>query len=609
MNRYLAFEGGGTRTTAALFGLNGERLAEAEGGPSNPTSQGPEFAAAVLYGLGRQLLGEAAGSVSAVGAGLAGAARLSVRDQTADAVARAFPGSHVRVGGDLYPLLWANAGPRPAILVVAGTGSSVLVQTGAGSRFILGGWGPVFGDQGSAYGLATAGLQAMAEAIDGAGPPTALIEELPKAVGVSTPRDLCQWAAGASRAEIAALAPVVVAQAEANDGTAVACLHVQAWRLVSLVAMGRDRGRLPQEVPVFLHGGLFHNLPAYTQFFTGILGAQWPGCAVQHTSICGPDAVLESLRTEPAPAWMSVREPTRTDSSSVQLSPTEALAPAVPIDRLEPKAIAETMHEADRRAVDAVTPALPVVAEVMERAGEAIREGGRIIYMGAGTSGRLGVLDASECPPTFGVPPGRVVALMAGGERAVRESIEGSEDEEEQAVRDLDAVRPGAADMVIGIAASGTTPYVRAGLGRARACGASTALVCCNPAVREGADHIIAACTGPEVVAGSTRLKAGTATKLILNMISTGAMTRAGYVFEGRMVRMRPVNAKLRRRAVLIVRELAERPEAEAERLLNEAGNDIAVAVLMARKQIDAATARRRLEAHGYSLREALEET
>ncbi len=609
MNRYLAFEGGGTRTSAALFGPDGERLAEAEGGPSNPTSQGPDFAAAVLHGLGRQLLRDGAASVPAVGAGLAGATSASVRDQTADALARAFPKSHVRVCGDLHPLLWANAGPHPAILVVAGTGSSVLVQTGASHQFLLGGWGPVLGDQGSAYGLATAALRAMAEAVDGAGPATALIEELPKAAGGSTPRDLCQWAAAASRAEIAALAPVVVAQAEANDGTAVGCLHVQAWSLVNLVVIGRDRGHLPHGAPVFLHGGLFHNLPAYTEFFTGILGAQWSGCAVRHTSIRGPEAVLESLRAEPAPAWTSVREPKETEGASVQPSPTEALAPTIPIDRLEPRAIAETMHEADRRAVEAVSPVLPVIAEVMERAGEAIREGGRIIYMGAGTSGRLGVLDASECPPTFGVAPERVVALMAGGERALRDSIEGSEDEEEQGVRDLDTLEPNAADMVIGIAASGTTPYVHAGLRRAKECGARTALVCCNPAVREGADHIIAACTGPEVVAGSTRLKAGTATKLILNMISTGAMTRAGYVFEGRMVRMRPVNAKLRRRAVLIVRELADCPEAEAERLLQEAGNDIAAALLMALRRVDAPTARKRLEAHGYSLREALEES
>ncbi len=290
------------------------------------------------------------------------------------------------------------------------------------------------------------------------------------------------------------------------------------------------------------------------------------------------------------------------------LPPTERHADrATPIDALDVLGMVQAMHAADLEAAVAVGARAERIAAVVEAAAQALLHGGRLIYCGAGTSGRLGVLDASECPPTFGVSEDTVVGLIAGGEQALRHSIEGAEDDEALGAADMARLTPSAHDLVVGIAASGTTPYVLAALKEARRHGAATALVCCNPDAPLVADTMIALDTGPEVLAGSTRLKAGTATKMVLNMISTAAMARAGLVFEGCMVGMRPANAKLKRRAARIIAALCESGESEGAGLLAKAGNDIRVAVLMGRLGLDAERAKAALEEAGGVLRDALE--
>jgi N-acetylmuramic acid 6-phosphate etherase len=219
------------------------------------------------------------------------------------------------------------------------------------------------------------------------------------------------------------------------------------------------------------------------------------------------------------------------------------------------------------------------------------------------------VLDASECPPTFGVSEDRVIGLIAGGDKALRHSIEGAEDDAGAGARDLDAITPrvGKNDIVIGITASGTTPYALGAIDRGKALGAKTALVCCNPVPLDRADIVIALDTGPEVLPGSTRLKAGTATKMVLNQISTGAMAKAGYVFEGRMVGVQPSNKKLRQRCIRIIAELTKEDAVRAEQRLDETGGSIRLAVLMARRGLPLAEATRRLDACQGVLRDALE--
>jgi N-acetylmuramic acid 6-phosphate etherase len=242
-----------------------------------------------------------------------------------------------------------------------------------------------------------------------------------------------------------------------------------------------------------------------------------------------------------------------------RLPPTERLHPtAQGLERLPTARLVAALHRGDAEASRAVGRALPALARLADAAARALGSGGRLVYLGAGTSGRLAALDAAECPPTFGVPPSRVVALVAGGARALRRSVEGAEDDAPAGAAAVLRARVGPGDLAVGVTASGTTRFVLSGLAEARRRGAATALLTCNPAARAAAGTLRAVlATGPERVAGSTRMKAGSATKMALTLVSTAAMIRLGKVREGRMIDVAASNEKLRGRAVRIVAELA----------------------------------------------------
>ncbi|ALB63717.1 N-acetylmuramic acid 6-phosphate etherase [Cronobacter condimenti 1330] len=266
-------------------------------------------------------------------------------------------------------------------------------------------------------------------------------------------------------------------------------------------------------------------------------------------------------------------------------------------------------NEEDKRVAYAVSETLPDVANAVDAAAAALQHGGRLIYMGAGTSGRLGVLDASECPPTFGVPHGVVVGLIAGGPGALLKAVEGAEDNAQLGEDDLKAIGLEARDMVIGIAASGRTPYVIGGLKYARALGCATAAISCNPEspVAREAEIAISPIVGPEALTGSTRLKSGTAQKLVLNMISTGAMVKFGKVYQNLMVDMKATNVKLVDRACRMVMEATGVTRAEAEAVLAQTEYEVKPAILMVLTGLDAASAHARLAAHNGFLRAALQ--
>ncbi|MBA8795673.1 N-acetylmuramic acid 6-phosphate etherase [Friedmanniella endophytica] len=259
--------------------------------------------------------------------------------------------------------------------------------------------------------------------------------------------------------------------------------------------------------------------------------------------------------------------------------------------------IVAAMNAADFDVPRAIEAALPQISRAIEAAEPRFCAGGRLIYVGSGTSGRLGVLDASECPPTFHTDPSRVVGIIAGGPTALTTAVEGAEDDAEQGALDLAALRPGRADTVVGLAASGRTPYVIGALEEARRSGALTVGISANvdTAVSAAADHAIEIDTGPEVLAGSTRLKAGTAQKQVLNMISTALMVRAGRTYGNLMVSMNPSNTKLRRRAVELVAKIAEVDPVVAVGALEQSGYDIKVASVMLIQHETAAAARNRL--------------
>ncbi len=273
------------------------------------------------------------------------------------------------------------------------------------------------------------------------------------------------------------------------------------------------------------------------------------------------------------------------------------------LDTMSELEIVTAMNDEDARVPLAIAKRLPEIAQAARWAVEAFAQGGRLFYMGAGTSGRLGVLDAAECPPTFGVDPGQVVGLIAGGEKAFITAVEGAEDSPELGRGDLEAHGLTAKDFVVGIAASGRTPYVLGGLAYARSIGCRPAAIACNPgsAVGEAADRAIEVEVGPEVLTGSTRLKSGTAQKLILNMISTASMVRSGKAYQNLMVDVMQTNEKLHTRAENIVIDATGAERAEARAAIDAASGSVKCAITMLLANCTAAEARRRLdEAHGH---------
>jgi len=279
------------------------------------------------------------------------------------------------------------------------------------------------------------------------------------------------------------------------------------------------------------------------------------------------------------------------------------------IDTASALELVDLINAEDRRIAGAVAEAREQIARAVELAEAAFRQGGRLFYVGAGTSGRLGVLDASECPPTFGSQPEMVQGIIAGGFQALVRSVEGAEDDLNAAIQEMDARKVDGRDFVVGIAASGTTPYVRAALGRAQALGARTALVACAqpPAVlRETVDACIVVLVGPEVVTGSTRMKAGTATKLVLNTITTGAMVRLGKTWGNLMVDVRIWNEKLVDRGQRIVMETTGLDRAAAQAAIDAADGRVKLAIVMARLGIGREEAERRLAEHDGRLRPLL---
>ena len=276
------------------------------------------------------------------------------------------------------------------------------------------------------------------------------------------------------------------------------------------------------------------------------------------------------------------------------------------IDLASPLAIVDLMNAEDRGVAEAVATQRTHIARAIELAEAAFRSGHRLFYAGAGTSGRLGVLDASECPPTFGSDPSMVQGIIAGGPAALVRSQEGAEDRPDGARADLTAAGVGAGDFVLGIAASGTTPYVRAALEHARSLGASTGILACSPPPTEmlaAADVAIVPITGPEVVTGSTRLKAGTATKMVLNMITTGAMVRIGKAYGNLMVDLQATNEKLRDRAERLVITVSGLSREDARALLARAQGSVKVAIAMHKLGLDRDAAVKRLAEAGGVIR------
>lgn len=288
---------------------------------------------------------------------------------------------------------------------------------------------------------------------------------------------------------------------------------------------------------------------------------------------------------------------------------TESRNPAsAEIDTLSTIEMLQVINQEDQKVALAVQAVLPQIAQTVDAITAAFANGGRLIYMGAGTSGRLGILDASECPPTYGTHPDMVIGLIAGGHQAILKAVENAEDNAQMGQDDLKTLNLTQHDVVVGIAASGRTPYVLGGLKYAKSVGATTASIACNPecAMAEAADIAILPVVGAEVVTGSSRMKAGTAQKLVLNMLTSGAMIRSGKVFGNLMVDVEATNAKLIQRQTNIVIEATGATKEQAEKALEACERHCKTAILMILADLDAEQAKSRLAEHSGFIRAAL---
>jgi len=302
--------------------------------------------------------------------------------------------------------------------------------------------------------------------------------------------------------------------------------------------------------------------------------------------------------------------PVNNSPESTQMMTTEGRNPrSAKIDQLDPLQIAQLMNAEDHLIAKAVEQELPAIATAMEWIADTFRQGGRLFYIGAGTSGRLGVLDASECPPTFNTPPSMVVGVIAGGNKALTTAVEGTEDNPQQAVLDLQAHQFKSHDILVAIASSGRTPYVIGGLDYAGTIKARRIGLTCNPSssLQPHADLMISPIVGPEVISGSTRLKAGTATKMVLNMLTTGAMVLIGKTYGNLMVDLRASNQKLILRSQRIVSELTGLTPEAAQQLLQRCDGEVKTAIVVSLCQVPPQEARQLLSEQGGRLRQTLD--
>ncbi len=592
---FLGIDGGGTRTVALLSDEHGRAWRRLEFGPANTKL----LTHAQLIARFRTIA-RAFPKPSAVGIGVAGIWIESEARQVREAAARAWPDVPCHASNDLEIALetakmknekGSGKGNKrttdrdsslPQILILSGTGSCCFGKDARGHIVKMGGWGHLLGDNGSGYEIGLHALKAVVYAYDHDGKWPRLGQQLLRALQLNEPTEFIDWIHSAAKTDIAALATEVFDAGQRGDTIASQILAAAATTLAQDALRCADR-LAPRNRPVqfVLAGGILLKQPHFAREVTRRLRQLRPDCQVTplpRESVWGAIEFAKRLAAVD-PSAASQREPRAKREAgrvlppiqSRRMSPTEQRNPrTMNLDQLPLAAALKLMWAEDARISRALQAVRRPTARAIGAVVRAFRRGGRLFYVGAGTSGRLGVLDASECPVTFSTPPDLVQAILSGGQAALWQSAELAEDDAEAGRRAITFRGVSARDVVVGIAASGTTPFVWGALAEARRRRATTVLIAFNPFLKipraRRPDICITPNVGPEVLTGSTRLKAGTATKLILNALTTLAMVRLGKVVSNLMVDVVPANAKLRDRAVRIVKELtgADQPTALA---------------------------------------------
>lgn len=551
--RIMGVDGGGTKTTAALIDESGRVLARAVAGVANARLLSDSQLTALFHTLQRGMKF----TPDAVSLCLAGVVSSSDHNRVRARAGIVWPRARILTASDRESALMAGFGRREGIVVICGTGSSTFgMRRGRFAK--CGGWGHVLGDRGSAYDIAVQALRAAVADYDRTGEPGTMGRMMLRALGSTAPQEWIEWAQQSTKADIAALATTVFAAAASRDPLAKAVIAGAAKTLTESAAVVARKLRWPNP-PVCLSGGVFANQPGFARLVAHGIRRRLPRAVVSTPQFDGAvGAALLALKNPPAAPVAPVAANTQNPLKDVAAALTEQRNPRTrDIDRKTVAQLFDVMMNEESRTIPAIRARKRDIVACIESIIAAFRRGGRLFYVGAGTSGRVGVLDASECPPTFSVPPGMVQGILAGGQRALYASVEEAEDDPHAgaaAIRHHGVCRR---DVVVGIAASGRTPFVLGALEEASRLGAGAYFLTFNPksGIRNPRSklRLIAVATGPEVVTGSTRLKAGTATKLILNMMTTISMIRLGKVVSNLMVDVKPTNEKLRDRACRIV--------------------------------------------------------
>ena len=606
---FLGLDCGGTRSVAIYECGAIQRRAEA--GPGNVGL----LSDAQLLALFRQLssVHENLPTPSAVVIGMAGAGVPERQERIRRAAGKVWRRVPCLAVGDLETALAAaelgNAISKDyfaaLVVVLSGTGSIFYGRNAKGTRVRVGGWGHAVGDKGSAYEIGLRALKAVLYYFDRDGRVPSLGQRLLAALLFNDLRELPEWALTASKSEIAALAREVSTAAKNGDAIARDILEGAAQSVASdAVTCASRLVKRGQRVKFVLTGGVLLNQASVSRRVAKLIRQQWPRAEIaplKNEPALGAVELAKQLATSGRAALSSARRKTQrnparvdgnqgrrgedtspyrrtqfshwTSALAISTSPTEQRHPrSMKLDKLPlAKAIALMLSE-DEKLPRAILAERKKIERAVQLIVRSFKAGGRLFYVGAGTSGRLGVLDASECPPTFRTEPEMVQGIIAGGQTALWRAVEGAEDDPVAGARAVESRGVDRHDTVVGIAASGRTPFVWGALDEARRRGASTVMLCFNHRLKIPRAHrpsiLIAPNIGPEILTGSTRLKSGTATKLILNMFTTLGMVRMGKVLSNLMIDVKPTNVKLRDRAVRIVRTLTGASETKARAAL-----------------------------------------
>ena len=587
--KILGVEGGGTKTAWVLVERAADELSIFDQGKLPPSN----FRLTSLERL-RAILSELPQQIDRAGIFLAGCGAGEDQQTVSRLAAEIWPKAKIIVGNDRDSGLAAALGRADGIVVNAGSGSSVTGRRGDKIEK-AGGWGHILGDAGGAYFLVIQALRLILREYDLHRSDVQFTRKILHALSLNNLDELVRWAQTADKMEIALLAPVVFEAAANGDKHVLEILEEGARALCEYTEAVATRLHLLAP-KIVLSGGLFHRDSIYTHAFRRRLKKNLPDARVTNAE----------RAPELGAAWLAAEmSELKTPREKIADKKIDNLAAALTeqrnprsdnLEKMSARAIVELFVDEERSVEQALRSAIADLARAIEMVAGSLGKGGRLFYVGAGSSGRLGVLDASEIPPTFGASSELVQGIIAGGGSALSHSIEGAEDEESGGALAIQERGVKDADVVIGITASGRTPFVLGALASAKSFGTKTILLTCNPARAAWAgvspaipgsaadttvimDLAIDLAVGPEILTGSTRLKAGTATKVALNIISTGAMVALGKVHGNLMIDLHASSAKLRDRATRLVAQLL---------------------------QCDYATARQQLEANDWNLRAAV---